>query len=218
MRGPWIDCGFGLTSTALVCRRCQFYQLPFDWAINIACTTEHVPQILKLLIWKLPTLYPPSYPQKLGPLGIPVFGVCMGHQCIGQVFGGKVVRAPNGVMHGKISLVYHNNLGLMKDMENPFEACRYHSLVISQDGFPADELEVRSFPRPPLGRVATFSFEISNVPSGTCVILLLRRSSLCFYRLTDAIHQSTQMDALYHRSLPGRRITWSWPCGIKSTR
>ena len=49
----------------------------------------------------------------LGPR-IPVFGVCMGHQCIGQVFGGAVVRAPGGVMHGKTSLVYHNNTSLLK--------------------------------------------------------------------------------------------------------
>ena len=51
--------------------------------------------------------------QRLGP-SIPVFGVCMGHQCIGQVFGGRIIRAPGGVMHGKTSLVYHNNTSLMK--------------------------------------------------------------------------------------------------------
>lgn len=58
----------------------------------------------------------PSPPclQRLGPLGIPVFGVCMGHQCIGQVFGGKVVRAPTGVMHGKTSPVFHTDDGLLK--------------------------------------------------------------------------------------------------------
>jgi anthranilate/para-aminobenzoate synthase component II len=52
--------------------------------------------------------------QKLGPAGFPMFGVCMGHQCIGQVFGGKVVRAPTGVMHGKTSLVWHNGEGLLE--------------------------------------------------------------------------------------------------------
>ncbi len=51
--------------------------------------------------------------QELGP-ELPVFGVCMGHQCIGQVFGGNVVRAPGGAMHGKTSLVYHNNTSLLK--------------------------------------------------------------------------------------------------------
>lgn len=51
--------------------------------------------------------------QELGPK-LPVFGVCMGHQCIGQIFGGKIIRAPGGVMHGKTSLVYHNNTSLMK--------------------------------------------------------------------------------------------------------
>lgn len=51
--------------------------------------------------------------QELGPI-LPIFGVCMGHQCIGQVFGGKIVRAPSGVMHGKSSPVYHRNLGTLK--------------------------------------------------------------------------------------------------------
>ena len=51
--------------------------------------------------------------RELGP-HVPLFGVCMGHQCIGQVFGGAIVRAPGGVMHGKTSLVYHNNTGLLK--------------------------------------------------------------------------------------------------------
>lgn len=51
--------------------------------------------------------------EQLGPR-IPVFGVCMGHQCIGQIFGGRIIRAPGGVMHGKTSLVYHNNTSLMK--------------------------------------------------------------------------------------------------------
>lgn len=52
--------------------------------------------------------------EKLGPAGFPMFGVCMGHQCIGQVFGGKVVRAPTGVMHGKTSLVWHKGEGLLE--------------------------------------------------------------------------------------------------------
>ncbi len=51
--------------------------------------------------------------QELGPR-IPVFGVCMGHQCIGQIFGGRIIRAPKGVMHGKTSLVYHNNTSLLR--------------------------------------------------------------------------------------------------------
>ena len=66
-----------------------------------------------------------------GKAGIPVFGVCMGHQCIGQTFGGKVVRAPTGLMHGKTSLVWHTGEGLLAGIPSPFEVCRYHSLVVS---------------------------------------------------------------------------------------
>ncbi|PSC67532.1 anthranilate synthase component II [Micractinium conductrix] len=82
--------------------------------------------------------------QKLGPLGFPVFGVCMGHQCIGQVFGGNVVRAPSGVMHGKTSPVWHTNTGLVEGLDNPFKAARYHSLVIEKDSCP-EELEVTAW-------------------------------------------------------------------------
>ncbi|CAL5221754.1 g4006 [Coccomyxa viridis] len=81
--------------------------------------------------------------EQLGPR-IPVFGVCMGHQCIGQIFGGRIIRAPGGVMHGKTSLVYHNNTSLMKGLDNPFQAARYHSLVIDKDSCP-DDLEVTAW-------------------------------------------------------------------------
>ena len=57
--------------------------------------------------------------QELGPR-IPVFGVCMGHQCIGQIFGARIIRAPKGVMHGKTSLVYHNNTSLLR-VSNQFD-------------------------------------------------------------------------------------------------
>lgn len=60
---------------------------------------------------------------------IPILGVCLGHQCIGHVFGGKIVRADR-LMHGKTSMIHHNGLGIFKGLENPFEATRYHSLVI----------------------------------------------------------------------------------------
>eukprot|EP00873_Tetraselmis_striata_P045249 jgi/Tetstr1/465513/TSEL_010182.t1 len=76
--------------------------------------------------------------EKLGPLGMPVFGVCMGHQCIGQVFGGDIIRAPCGVMHGKSSLVTHTGVGLLEGLPNPFKAARYHSLVIDKDTCPED--------------------------------------------------------------------------------
>jgi anthranilate synthase component 2 len=65
----------------------------------------------------------------------PVFGVCLGHQCMGQVFGGRVVRAPQ-VMHGKTSLVHHDGQGVFAGLPDPFEATRYHSLVVAADSVP----------------------------------------------------------------------------------
>ena len=70
----------------------------------------------------------------------PIFGVCLGHQAMGAVFGGKVVRA-NVPMHGKTSTIEHNSRGVFSGITEPFQASRYHSLVVSDDGFPA-ELEV----------------------------------------------------------------------------
>ena len=68
---------------------------------------------------------------------IPILGVCLGHQIIGQVFGGQVVRAKN-LMHGKISKIKHFKKGLFKNIQNNFEATRYHSLVIDRKSFPKD--------------------------------------------------------------------------------
>jgi len=70
----------------------------------------------------------------------PVFGVCLGHQCIGQVFGGDVVRAPQ-VMHGKTSLIRHHDTGVFTGLPNPLEATRYHSLVVDRASVP-DVLEI----------------------------------------------------------------------------
>jgi len=70
----------------------------------------------------------------------PVFGVCLGLQCIGQVFGGDVVRAPQ-VMHGKTSLIHHTGVGVFEGLPDPFEATRYHSLIVARDTVP-DCLEI----------------------------------------------------------------------------
>ena len=66
---------------------------------------------------------------------IPILGVCLGHQIIGQVFGGKIVHAKN-LMHGKTSKILHNKKGLFKNIKNNFEATRYHSLVVERKKFP----------------------------------------------------------------------------------
>lgn len=74
---------------------------------------------------------------------VPMLGVCLGHQSIGQVFGGNVVRARE-VMHGKTSPIYHNNHGVFKGLSNPFTATRYHSLVVDKNTLP-DCLEVTAW-------------------------------------------------------------------------
>ena len=65
---------------------------------------------------------------------IPVLGVCLGHQCIGHVFGGEVIRNVR-IMHGKTSMIHHDGDGVFRGLSNPFEATRYHSLVIRRDTF-----------------------------------------------------------------------------------
>jgi len=66
---------------------------------------------------------------------IPIFGVCLGHQCMGQVYGGDVVRADR-LMHGKTSPIFHNGEDLFAGLESPFEATRYHSLIVKRDTLP----------------------------------------------------------------------------------
>jgi len=74
---------------------------------------------------------------------IPILGVCLGHQCIGQSFGGKVVRADR-IMHGKTSMIEHSGEGVFRDLPQPFEATRYHSLILENESMP-DVLEVTAW-------------------------------------------------------------------------
>jgi len=71
---------------------------------------------------------------------LPILGVCLGMQCIGQVFGGKIVNAGE-LLHGKTSLIYHTGKGVFRDIPSPFEAVRYHSLVVDRSSI-SDELEI----------------------------------------------------------------------------
>ncbi len=80
--------------------------------------------------------------EKLGGR-IPIFGVCLGHQSIGQVFGGKVIRAQT-IMHGKTSMIHHAGRGVFAGLPNPFEATRYHSLIVEKSSLP-DCLEITAW-------------------------------------------------------------------------
>jgi anthranilate synthase component 2 len=74
---------------------------------------------------------------------VPLLGICLGHQCMGQVYGGRVVRARQ-VMHGKTSLIHHTGEGVFAGLSNPFEATRYHSLVVERESLP-DCLEITAW-------------------------------------------------------------------------
>lgn len=79
---------------------------------------------------------------QLGPR-FPILGICLGHQCLGEVYGGKVSRAPR-LMHGKTSSIYHYKGELFSGIPSPFQATRYHSLIVEEEGLP-DELEIIAF-------------------------------------------------------------------------
>ncbi|MCG6895866.1 MAG: aminodeoxychorismate/anthranilate synthase component II [Thiocapsa sp.] len=80
---------------------------------------------------------------------VPILGVCLGHQSIGQAFGGRIVKAPS-VMHGKTSAIYHGGAGVFRGLVSPFEATRYHSLVIDPATLP-DCLEITAWTETPEG-------------------------------------------------------------------
>ena len=82
---------------------------------------------------------------------VPILGVCLGHQSIGQAFGGKIIHAKQ-IMHGKTSMMYHNDKGVFQGLECPFEATRYHSLVIERETLP-DCLEMTAWTEDEQGNV-----------------------------------------------------------------
>ena len=95
---------------------------------------------------------------------IPLLGVCLGHQGIGQAMGGKVIRAPF-VMHGKTSPIYHKNTGVFTGLKNPLQATRYHSLVIEKESLP-DCLEITAWTQNEDGSMA----EIMGVKHKTVAV------------------------------------------------
>ena len=95
---------------------------------------------------------------------IPLLGICLGHQSIGQAFGGKVIRAPH-VMHGKTSPVYHADKGVFTGLKNPLQATRYHSLVIEKESLP-DCLEITAWTQDADGSMA----EIMGVSHKTLAV------------------------------------------------
>lgn len=82
---------------------------------------------------------------------VPILGICLGHQSIGQAFGGRIIRAGQ-VMHGKTSDVFHEGKGVFNGLSNPFTATRYHSLVIDKDQLP-DDLEITAWTQNPDGSI-----------------------------------------------------------------
>jgi anthranilate synthase/aminodeoxychorismate synthase-like glutamine amidotransferase len=80
--------------------------------------------------------------EQLAPEKLPILGVCLGHQSIGAAFGAEIVRAPQ-IVHGKVSPIFHDNNGIYRGLANPFDATRYHSLIIRRNSLP-DDLHISS--------------------------------------------------------------------------
>ena len=93
---------------------------------------------------------------------MPLLGVCLGHQSIGQAFGATIVRADR-LMHGKVDRIEHDNRGLFEGLENPFEATRYHSLVIQPDTL-SDQFEVCAWSISPDGRKVIMGIRHKEYP------------------------------------------------------
>ncbi len=104
------------------------------------------PEIVKLSPKKIVISPGPCTPKEAGVSNdvirrfsgqMPILGVCLGHQCIGDVFGGRIVRAKR-IMHGKVSEIHHTKKGIFEKIPNPFQATRYHSLLIERNSFPSN--------------------------------------------------------------------------------
>src|SRR5690606_27084325 len=93
---------------------------------------------------------------------LPILGVCLGHQSIGQAYGAKIVRAGN-LMHGKTDMIHHEGAGLFAGVENPFQATRYHSLVIEPGTLP-EELEVTAWSEDSSGERTIMGIEHREYP------------------------------------------------------
>ena len=125
----------------------------------------------------------------LGPT-TPILGVCLGHQCIGEVFGGEVVRARR-LMHGKTSKIYHDGAKLFHRLPNPFDATRYHSLIVKKSGLPKDLLVTAWTQDEEIMGLAHRRFPIYGVQFHPESILTKAGKELLtnFLQLAEAFHQ-----------------------------